>query len=102
MSLYVAFVFISNHIIRIAMSNNTPILVTGAAGNVGSVGRGVVKLLRERDLQVRALVHRLDERSQVLSEMGAELVVADLTNGADVVRALRGCISMKSNSCQDK
>jgi NAD(P)H dehydrogenase (quinone) len=76
------------------MSNNAPILVTGAAGNVGSVGRGVVKLLRERDLQVRALVHRLDERSQVLSEMGAELVVADLTNGADVVRALRGCKRM--------
>jgi NAD(P)H dehydrogenase (quinone) len=76
------------------MSNNTPILVTGAAGNVGSVGRGVVKLLRERDLQVRALVHRLDERSQVLNEMGAELVVADLTNGADVVRALRGCKRM--------
>jgi len=76
------------------MSNNTPILVTGAAGNVGSVGRGVVKLLRERDLQVRALVHRLDERSQVLSEMGAELVVADLTNGAEVVRALRGCKRM--------
>ena len=76
------------------MSKNTPILVTGAAGNVGSVGRRVVKLLRERDLQVRALVHRLDERSQVLSEMGAELVVADLTNGADVVRALRGCKRM--------
>jgi uncharacterized protein YbjT (DUF2867 family) len=76
------------------MSNNTPILVTGAAGNVGSVGRGVIKFLRERDLPVRALVHRLDERSQVLSEMGAELVVADLTNGADVVRALRGCKRM--------
>jgi uncharacterized protein YbjT (DUF2867 family) len=76
------------------MSNNTPILVTGAAGNVGSVGRGVVKLLRERDHPVRALVHRLDERSQVLSEMGAELVVADLTNGADVARALDGCKRM--------
>ena len=76
------------------MSNETPILVTGAAGNVGSVGRSVVKLLRERDLPVRALVHRLDERSQALSEMGAELVVADLTNGADVVRALRGCKRM--------
>lgn len=76
------------------MSTNTAILVTGAAGNVGSVGRGVVKLLRERDLQVRALVRRLDERSQVLSEMGAELVIADLTNGADVVRALRGCKRM--------
>jgi NADPH:quinone reductase-like Zn-dependent oxidoreductase len=54
------------------MSNDTPILVTGAAGNVGSVGRSVVKLLRERDIPVKALVHRLDERSQALSEMGAE------------------------------
>jgi len=86
--------FISTYIAGTAMSNNTPILVTGAAGNVGSVGKGVVKLLRERDLQVRALVHRLDERSQELSEMGAELVIADLTNGADVVRALRGCKRM--------
>ena len=76
------------------MSNNIPILVTGAAGNVGSVGRSVIKLLRERDLPVRALVHRLDERSQALSEMGVELVVADLTNGADVVRALHGCKRM--------
>ena len=76
------------------MSNNSPILVAGAAGNVGSVGREVIKLLRERDLQVRALVHRLDERSQALSEMGAELVVADLTNGADVARALAGCKRM--------
>jgi NAD(P)H dehydrogenase (quinone) len=76
------------------MSNNIPILVTGAAGNVGSVGRGVVKLLREHDLPVRALVHKLDERSQVLSEMGAEIVAADLTNGEDVVRALRGCKRM--------
>jgi NAD(P)H dehydrogenase (quinone) len=76
------------------MSNNTPILVTGASGNVGSVGRGIVKLLRERNLPVRAFVHRLDERSQALSNMGAEIVAADLTNGADVVRALRGCKRM--------
>jgi nucleoside-diphosphate-sugar epimerase len=81
----VAFILISNYITGIAVLNNTPILVTGAAGNVGSVGRDVVKLLREHDLPVRALVHLLDERSQVLSEMGAELVIADLTNGADVV-----------------
>jgi NAD(P)H dehydrogenase (quinone) len=77
------------------MPKNTPILVTGVPGNVGSVGGSVVKLLRERDLPVRALVLRLDERSQALSaETGAELVVADLTNGADVVRALRGCKRM--------
>jgi NAD(P)H dehydrogenase (quinone) len=76
------------------MSSKAPILVTGAAGNIGSVGRSVVKLLRKRNLPVRALVHRLDERSQALRDMGAELVVADLTNGADVVRALRGCKRM--------
>ena len=32
-----------------------PILVTGAAGRVGAVGRGIVELLRRRGLQVRAL-----------------------------------------------
>ncbi len=76
------------------MSENNPILVTGAAGNIGSVGRTIAKLLREKDIPVRALVHRLDDRSQALSDMGAELVVADLTSGADVVRALRGCKRM--------
>lgn len=76
------------------MSISSPILVTGAAGNIGGVGRAIIELLREHDLPVRALVHRLDERSQALSDMGAELVVADLTNSADVVRALRGCKRM--------
>jgi NAD(P)H dehydrogenase (quinone) len=76
------------------MSEKNPILVTGAAGNMGSVGRTIVKLLREKDIPVRALVHRFDDRSQALSDMGAELVVADLTSGADVVRALRGCKRM--------
>jgi NAD(P)H dehydrogenase (quinone) len=78
------------------VTKNTPILVTGVPGSVGSVGGSVVKLLRERNLPVRALVLRPDERSQALSEeTGVEVVVADLTNGADVVRALpfaNGCI----------
>jgi NAD(P)H dehydrogenase (quinone) len=79
------------------MSNDTPILVTGVPGNIGSVGGSVVKLLRERDLPVRALVLHLDERSQAFIKefkTGVEVVVADLTNGADVVRALRGCKRM--------
>ena len=49
---------------------------------------------RARSSSQSAGQHRLDERSQVLSDMGAELVVADLTNGVDVVRALRGCKRM--------
>jgi uncharacterized protein YbjT (DUF2867 family) len=48
-------------------------------------------MLRRRDLPVRALVHREDERAGALRAMGAEVVVGDLTNGADVVRALEDC-----------
>jgi NAD(P)H dehydrogenase (quinone) len=76
------------------MTNNHPILVTGAAGTIGAVGRTVVKILLEQKCPVRALVHRLDQRSQELSDWGAEVVAADLTNGADVVRALKDCRRM--------
>jgi len=68
-----------------------PILVTGAAGRVGGVGRTVVELLRRRRLPVRALVHREDERAAGLRATGAEVVVADLTVPADVARAVEGC-----------
>jgi NAD(P)H dehydrogenase (quinone) len=68
-----------------------PILVTGAAGRVGAVGRYMVELLRSRDLQVRALVHREDERAARLRATGAEVVVGDLTIPADVARVMEGC-----------
>jgi NAD(P)H dehydrogenase (quinone) len=71
-----------------------PILVTGAAGRVGAVGRGIVELLRRGGLQVRALVRRLDERADALHATGAEVVVGDLTNASDVARALAGCRRM--------
>src|SRR5271156_2726821 len=68
-----------------------PILVTGAAGRVGVVGRYVVELLRSRGLPVRALVHREDERAARLLATGAEVVVGDLTIPADIARAMEGC-----------
>ena len=73
------------------MSLDTPILVTGAAGSNGGVGRTVVELLRQRDLPVRALVRRDDARAEALRATGAEVVVGDLTQAGDVVRALAGC-----------
>ncbi|MFJ2033867.1 NmrA family NAD(P)-binding protein [Streptosporangium sp. NPDC087985] len=73
------------------MSDERPILVTGAAGSVGAVGRTVVEILRQRDLPVRALVRREDDRAAALRATGAEVVVGDLTRGADVVRAMTGC-----------
>jgi len=72
-------------------SHKTPILVTGAAGSVGAVGRTVVESLRRRGLPVRALVRREDERAEALRATGAEVVAGDLTHGADVMRALSGC-----------
>jgi NAD(P)H dehydrogenase (quinone) len=49
------------------MSVDAPILVTGAAGRVGGVGREVVAILRQRGLSVRALVRSEDERSEALT-----------------------------------
>jgi NAD(P)H dehydrogenase (quinone) len=68
----------------------SPILVTGAAGRVGGVGRGVVELLRQRGLPVRAFVHREDARATRLRALGAEVAVGDLTSAEDLQRALDG------------
>jgi len=76
------------------MSIDFPILVAGAAGRVGGVGGTVVRMLRQRNLPVRALVHREDERAEALRATGAEVVVGDLTRAGDVARALAGCRRM--------
>ena len=76
------------------MPVESPILVSGAAGRVGAVGRTVVELLRQRALPVRALVRREDERAAALRALGAEVVVADLTHAGDVARAMMGCHRM--------
>ena len=67
------------------------ILVTGAAGQVGAVGRTVTGLLLDRGLPVRALVRREDERAAALRAAGAEVVVGDLLEPADVYRVVLGC-----------
>ncbi|MFF5140590.1 NAD(P)H-binding protein [Streptomyces sp. NPDC013157] len=68
-----------------------PILVTGAAGSIGAVGRSVAESLRQRGLPVRAMVHREDERAETLRATGCEVVVGDLTRTGDVADALAGC-----------
>jgi NAD(P)H dehydrogenase (quinone) len=76
------------------MPLDSPIAVAGAAGRIGGVGRTVVELLRQRNLPVRALVRREDERATALRATGAEVVIGDLTRAADVARALAGCRRM--------
>ena len=72
-------------------SITNPILVTGAAGQVGSVGFKIVELLRAKEVPVRAMVRRFDERSDALSHLGAEVVKGDLTDLTDVHRVMTGC-----------
>ena len=71
-------------------SNENPILVTGAAGDIGAIGRNVVAMLLAKGHKVRALVRREDERAENLRELGAEVVVGDLTDLQSLHRAIKG------------
>jgi uncharacterized protein YbjT (DUF2867 family) len=73
------------------MPDNGSILVTGAAGQLGSVGRTVVGLLLDRGLPVRAMVRREDDRAASLRAAGAEVVAGDLLEPGDVYRVVSGC-----------
>jgi len=72
----------------------TPILVTGAAGRVGAVGRTVAELLLKQGKPVRAMVRTEDDRAQALRDMGAEVVVGDLLELDSMHRAIAGCETM--------
>ena len=76
------------------MVDNGPILVTGAAGHLGAVGRTVTGLLLDRGLPVRAMVRREDDRAAALRAAGAEVVAGDLLEPADVYRVVKGCQSV--------
>src|ERR1700675_3297361 len=73
------------------MAANGSILVTGAAGQLGAVGRTVTGLLLDRGLPGRALVRREDDRAAALRPSGAEVVVGDLLEPPDVHRVVSGC-----------
>src|SRR5216683_1846797 len=72
------------------MSQET-ILVTGAAGGVGSTARAAITILLIQGHRVRAMVRKLDARADALRELGAEVVVADMLDIVAVRAAMRGC-----------
>ncbi len=63
------------------------ILVTGATGKTGAP---VVEQLLERGYPVRAFVHKIDDRSQQLSDLGADVVVGDFHDLESVRQAMKG------------
>src|SRR5499433_1546511 len=76
------------------ISMATPILVTGAAGRVGAVGRTVTELLLKQGKAVRAMVRNEDERAQALRDMGAEVVAGDLLDLDAMHKVIAGCETM--------
>jgi uncharacterized protein YbjT (DUF2867 family) len=72
-------------------------LITGAGGGVGSVSRSVVEELRAQGHPVRAMVRREDARADRLRDLGAEVVVGDLTSPVDVANAMHGITRMFFN-----
>jgi uncharacterized protein YbjT (DUF2867 family) len=72
------------------MSQET-ILVTGAAGGIGSTAHTAIAILLEQGHHVRAMVRKLDVRSDRLRDMGAEIVDADMLDIIAVRAAMQGC-----------
>ncbi|WP_287259539.1 NAD(P)H-binding protein [Mesorhizobium sp.] len=70
-------------------AQGSPILVTGAAGDIGAIGRHLTEMLLAKGHRVRALVRREDERAEALRVLGAE--IGDLTDLASMHRAIEGC-----------
>ena len=69
------------------MSSDQLFLITGATGNTG---KPTVKILLEAGHRVRAFVHRVDQRSDALAALGAEIVEADLLDLHSVSSAMSG------------
>jgi len=63
------------------------VLITGATG---ATGGNAIKRLLELKVPVRALVHKVDERSEKLSSQGVEIVRGDLSDFEAVSEALQG------------
>src|SRR5439155_19431790 len=68
-----------------------PVLVTSAAGGrQGKTGRHVSEILLARGVPVRAFVHKIDERSERLRALGAEIFEGDFLDARSVQRAAEG------------
>ncbi|MFF2993407.1 NmrA family NAD(P)-binding protein [Streptomyces sp. NPDC057950] len=63
------------------------VLISGATGDTG---RAAVRESLALGMNVRALVHRIDERSDALARLGAQIVVGDLLDINTVRPAMEG------------
>ncbi|MEV6233229.1 NAD(P)H-binding protein [Saccharopolyspora shandongensis] len=72
------------------MTTEPTYLITGAGGGVGGISPLVVEHLLAHHLAVRAMVHHDDARAEALRDLGADVIVGDLTNPVHVAAATDG------------
>lgn len=72
------------------MQTSAPIFVVGGTGRHGGTGRMVIRSLLQADVPVRALARTRDDRADELEAMGAEVVIADLTDRQGLIPVLGG------------
>ncbi len=71
------------------------VLVTSAAGGTqGRTGRHVSEMLLKRGTRVRAFVRQIDQRSDRLKSLGAEIVVGDFLDARSVEQAAKDVSSI--------
>jgi nucleoside-diphosphate-sugar epimerase len=80
-------------------ADNGSILVTGAAGQLGAVGRTVTGLLLDRGLPVRAMVRREDDRAAALQVR--EFVSIHAGSGLLVTRLAAPPIAARNERLED-
>jgi len=73
----------------VSLDHRPRILVTGATGKTGTA---VVARLLEKGYPVRAIVRSRDARSQRLERLGAEVMVADLFDVDQMLKATQGTV----------
>lgn len=66
-------------------------LITGATGKTGAP---IVRMLTERGVPVRALVHRRDDRADRLEALGARVIVGDFLDLSSIRGAVKGVKSL--------
>ncbi len=78
------------------MSDELVLIAGAAGGQQGKTGRHVAELLLARGVPVRAFVHKIDERSDRLRALGAEVVEISSTSipSSGPRRAFRLSISL--------
>jgi uncharacterized protein YbjT (DUF2867 family) len=73
---------------------NTVLVTSAAGGSQGRTGRHVAEMLLQRGVPVRAFVRQIDERSDRLKSLGADIFVGDFLDVRSVEQAAKDVASV--------